>query len=154
MCFSGQANSFCCSCVLTRVSFIKDSNVCKSLSIEEKSCAKATGEESEEKIQKQITAAVKRDKYFLRIIQFFLLIVFNFIKKRFPAFRRVFTLLYQQESATLICKEVEACLQESGWFCGCLSCPLFEDSTFRRAQGRTSRKPMLLFLLFGLLLFR
>jgi hypothetical protein len=43
---------------------IKDSNVCKSLSIEEKSCAKATGEKSEKKI-KHVTAAVKRVEYFL-----------------------------------------------------------------------------------------
>ena len=40
------------------------------------------------------------------------------------------------------------------WFCGCLSCPLLAASTLRRAQERTSRKPMLLFRLFGLLLFR
>jgi len=45
------------------------------LSIEEMSCAKAAGEESEEKI-KHVTAAVKQVEYFLKgvgFIQFFLL---------------------------------------------------------------------------------
>jgi hypothetical protein len=56
--------------VLVRVSFIKSSNVCKSLSIEEKSCAKAACEESEENTQKQITVPVNRIEYFLKWLGF------------------------------------------------------------------------------------